>query len=125
VEKLSALDDNVTVFLNKLKNISATTIEELLLNLEELNLTNHLDEIALIICTTKVEEAQFAAFINFVVKISSFYRQFGDCLLSEFKKQMPDTDLLYHEDPLACFEVDLRFEFFIFLMTGRLFGDFL
>nr|CAD2170484.1 unnamed protein product [Meloidogyne enterolobii] len=121
VEKLSALDDNVTVFLNKLKNISATTIEELLLNLEELNLTNHLDEIALIICTTKVEEAQFAAFINFVVKISSFYRQFGDCLLSEFKKQMPDTDLLYHEDPLACFEADLRF--FSELALVGIFGD--
>ncbi|CAK5108141.1 unnamed protein product [Meloidogyne enterolobii] len=121
-QRLRSLDatlKKVTAFTKKLKNVSSTTISQLLPDLEKLNLSKYLDEIAFNICEAKIKIADLASLVDFIVKISSLYNQFSTHLLNEFKKQMPSKKTDKVENP-SKLRVDLRF--FTELLLNGIFG---
>nr|CAD2159764.1 unnamed protein product [Meloidogyne enterolobii] len=121
-QRLRSLDatlKKVTAFTKKLKNVSSTTISQLLPDLEKLNLSKYLDEIAFNICEAKIKIADLTSLVDFIVKISSLYNQFSTHLLNEFKKQMPSKKTDKVENP-SKLRVDLRF--FTELLLNGIFG---
>uniref|UniRef100_A0A915LWT8 Transmembrane protein n=1 Tax=Meloidogyne javanica TaxID=6303 RepID=A0A915LWT8_MELJA len=121
-QRLRSLDatlKKVTAFTKKLKNVSSTTINQLLPDLDKLNLSKYLDEIAFNICEAKIKIADLTSLIDFIVKISSLYNQFSTHLLNEFKKQMPSKKTDKVENP-SKLRVDLRF--FTELLLNGIFG---
>uniref|UniRef100_A0A914ELM9 Uncharacterized protein n=1 Tax=Acrobeloides nanus TaxID=290746 RepID=A0A914ELM9_9BILA len=91
--KLRSLDSTlkkVTAFMKKLKQIgSAQSIISLLPEMEKLNLSKYLDEIATSVCEAKIKIAETNAVVDLCVKVSSTYVNFPELLLSEFKKHVP------------------------------------
>uniref|UniRef100_A0A1I8BB39 LisH domain-containing protein ARMC9 n=1 Tax=Meloidogyne hapla TaxID=6305 RepID=A0A1I8BB39_MELHA len=121
-QRLRSLDatlKKVTAFTKKLKNISTSTIYQLLPDLDKLNLSKYLDEIAANICEAKIKIADLNALVDFNVKVSSLYKEFSMYLLNEFKKQMPSKKGDKVENP-SKLRVDLRF--FTELLLNGIFG---
>ncbi|KAL7079305.1 hypothetical protein ACQ4LE_001809 [Meloidogyne hapla] len=88
---LSSLDDtpdNLTAFTKKLKNISTSTIYQLLPDLDKLNLSKYLDEIAANICGAAID-CDISALVDFNVNVAALYKEFPMHLLNGFEKQLP------------------------------------
>ncbi|KAF7635745.1 hypothetical protein Mgra_00004837 [Meloidogyne graminicola] len=121
-QQLRSLDSTlkkVTTFTKKLKTIGASTIPQLLLDLEKLNLSKYLDEIAINICEAKIKISDLDAMVEFSVKVSALYKEFPMHLLAVFKKQMPSKKGDKVENP-SKLRVDLRF--FTELLLNGIFG---
>ncbi|KAL7079751.1 hypothetical protein ACQ4LE_001812 [Meloidogyne hapla] len=119
---LSSLDDtpdNLTAFTEKLKNISTSSIYQLLPDLDKLNLSRYLDEIATSICEAANDTSDLIALVNFCVKVSSLYKQFSMYLLNEFKKQMPSKKGDKVENPS---KLRVCLSFFTELFLNGIFG---
>jgi regulator of nonsense transcripts 2 len=109
--RIRALDSTlkkVTAFMKKLKNIGTTvTPSSLLPELERLNVSKFLDEIASSICEVKIKIADLASLVEFCVRVGSLYAAFPDVLAAEMKKHMPHKKTDKVENP-SKLRVDLR-----------------
>lgn len=94
--------------MKKLKTIgSVVTPSALIPELEKLNVSKFLDEIASNICDAKLKISDLSSLIEFCVKVSSLYQSFAGILTSELKKRIPfkKTDTITNPSKLR---VDLR-----------------
>jgi len=92
-EALKALDSTLkklTAFMKKCKGIGTTSSSSSLLpELEKLNVSKFLDEIATNICEAKIKISDVPSLVEFCVKLASLYEAFSPILLSELKKNLP------------------------------------
>jgi regulator of nonsense transcripts 2 len=98
--------------MKRVKNIGSTVSPESLLpELEKLNLSKFVDEIASVVCDAKVKIDELSPLVEFCVKAASIYAPFAENLVSEFKKKVPirRSDEIKNASKLR---VDLRYFFF-------------
>ncbi|KAI3407600.1 Regulator of nonsense transcripts upf2 [Globodera pallida] len=110
-DRLRSLDSSlkkVTTFTKKLKNIGAQSAPQFLPELDRLNLSKYLDEIATNICEAKLKTLDLEAVVEFCAKLSSLYREFPAQLVAQFRKQLPNKKTDQIENP-SKLRVDLKF----------------
>ncbi|KAL3089958.1 hypothetical protein niasHS_006410 [Heterodera schachtii] len=108
--RLRSMDSSlkkVTAFTKKLKSISAQSAHQLLPELDKLNLSKYLDEIATNICEAKLKTSDLESVVAFCAKLASLYREFPSQLVLQFRKQMPTKKTDRIENP-SKLRVDLR-----------------
>lgn len=90
VRALDSTLKKVTAFMKKLKNIGiAVQPATLIPELEKLNVSKFLDEIAMNICDAKIKVSDLPSLIDFCVKVTSLYQPFAGILTTELKKSIP------------------------------------
>lgn len=90
---IRALDSTlkkVTAYMKKLKSIGTTVPPSSLIpELEKLNVSKFLDEIARNICEAKIKISDLPSLVDFCVKVASLYQEFPSILITELKKRIP------------------------------------
>jgi hypothetical protein len=98
----------VTAFTKKLKTIGSASATQFMPELDRLNLSKYLDEIAANICEAKLKTSDLEPLVQFCVRLAGLYADFPSQLVQEMRKQMPTKkgDRVTNASKLR---VDLRF----------------
>lgn len=98
--------------MKKLKNIGPSQPPAALLpEMEKLNLSKYLDEIAMSVCEAKIKISETISLVELCAKVSSIYANFPELLVAEFKKIVPfkKSDKIANPSKLR---VDLKYLLF-------------
>ncbi|KAK0398307.1 hypothetical protein QR680_002526 [Steinernema hermaphroditum] len=110
LRKLDSTLKKTTAFMKKVRNIGtpATPANSLMPELQKLNLSKFLDELAASIAEAKFKSSEIGSVVEVCVFLASRYRPFPDNLLCELKKNIPfrKSDKIANPSKLR---VDIRF----------------
>jgi regulator of nonsense transcripts 2 len=96
--------------MKKVKGVGSTTsAASLLPELEKLNVSKFLDEIATHVCEAKIKLAEVPSLVEFCVQLTSMYEGFASVLLNELKKHIPTkrSDVVANPSKLR---VDIKYD---------------
>ncbi|VDK63972.1 unnamed protein product [Anisakis simplex] len=91
-EQLRKMDSTLkrtTAFMKKLKNVAAAQESTILADLDKINLSKFVEEMANSIADAKIKTSDIATVVNICVQLSSLYADFPSILLAELKKILP------------------------------------
>nr|XP_018905261.1 PREDICTED: regulator of nonsense transcripts 2 [Bemisia tabaci] len=110
-QSLAKLDSSLkknTAFVKKVRNFTAAQLGSLLKEMQTLNLSKYLSEIAAALIETKLKMSDISAAVLLCTEINCRYAEFGKCMLECWQKtlaQKRDEKVVN----LSKFRVDLRF----------------
>uniref|UniRef100_A0A1I7ZPT8 MIF4G domain-containing protein n=1 Tax=Steinernema glaseri TaxID=37863 RepID=A0A1I7ZPT8_9BILA len=110
LRKLDSTLKKTTAFMKKIRNIGtpATPANSLMAELQKLNLSKFLDELAASIAEAKFKSSEIGSVVDVCVFLASRYKPFPEHLLAELKKTIPfrKSDKVVNPSKLR---VDIRF----------------
>uniref|UniRef100_A0A914ZPX4 MIF4G domain-containing protein n=2 Tax=Parascaris univalens TaxID=6257 RepID=A0A914ZPX4_PARUN len=89
LRKMDSTLKRTTAFMKKLKNISAAQEAAISSDLEKINLSKFVEEMANSIAEAKIKVSDVQAVVAICVQLSSLYAEFPSLLLAELKKVLP------------------------------------
>lgn len=89
LRKLDSALKRTTAFMKKLKNIGAAQQTAILADLEKINLSKFVEEIATSVAEAKIKVSDLPAVVTICVRLCCLYAEFSPLLLSEFKRVLP------------------------------------
>ncbi|VDN02864.1 unnamed protein product [Thelazia callipaeda] len=89
LRKMDSTLKKTTAFLKKLKNFGTAQFESLLQDIEKVNLSKFLEEMAKTVADIKLKYSDVQAIVNICVHLSCYYEEFSRNLLLEFRKLLP------------------------------------
>ncbi|OZC11153.1 hypothetical protein X798_01979 [Onchocerca flexuosa] len=91
-EQLRKMDSTLkrtTAFMKKLKNVGCVQLASILQDMDKINLSKFVEEMAMTIAEAKIKYNEVQAVVTVCVHLSCYYSEFSPLLLLEFRKLLP------------------------------------
>uniref|UniRef100_A0A0N5AUM2 MIF4G domain-containing protein n=1 Tax=Syphacia muris TaxID=451379 RepID=A0A0N5AUM2_9BILA len=89
LRKLDSTLKRTTAFMKKLRNLSTSQCSAIMADLEKINLSKYIEEMANSIAEAKLKLSDLSSVITICVKLSCLYTEFSQQLLLEFRRILP------------------------------------
>ncbi|KAL3982246.1 MIF4G domain family protein [Acanthocheilonema viteae] len=89
LRKMDSALKRTTAFMKKLKNIGCVQLASILQDMEKVNLSKFVEEMAMTIAEAKIKYSEVQAVVTVCVNLSCYYAEFASLLLLEFRKLLP------------------------------------
>ncbi|VDK63372.1 unnamed protein product [Onchocerca ochengi] len=89
LRKMDSTLKRTTAFMKKLKNIGCVQLASILQDIDKINLSKFVEEMAMTIAEAKIKYNEVQAVVTVCVHLSCYYSEFSPLLLLEFRKLLP------------------------------------
>ncbi|CAG9534469.1 unnamed protein product [Cercopithifilaria johnstoni] len=107
LRKMDSALKRTTAFMKRLKNIGCVQLASILQDMDKVNLSKFVEEMAMTIAEAKIKYSEVQAVVTVCVHLSCYYAEFSSLLLLEFRKLLPSkrSDKIQNPSKLR---VDIR-----------------